>query len=406
MLSRRLVVAGAAAAALAARGRAFASGARDLIAPEAPSGVADAATLHALPGKAPLLALTHRPPNYETPLSYFAAPITPNEAFFVRYHHPVIPENVDAGTWRLSVGGDGAAKSFELSLAELRAMPAVDVAAVLQCAGNRRALVSPHVAGVQWGHGAMGAARWTGVRLKDILRRAGLTKETIEIVFHGADRPSLDRTPKFTKSIPVAKALEDEVILAYAMNGRPLPLFNGFPLRLVVPGWTGTYWMKHLTAIAAVTKPLDNYWMTRAYRLPRGKFTYARDFPSQEDETSVPITEIAVNSLVTSPVNGQKFRRGESIAVRGLAWDAGHGVDAVEISTDGGASFSHATLGEDHGRFAFREFFFEFAPSVAGAATIVVDARNKVGQTQTTKLIPNPGGYHHNLMSRIVVEVA
>lgn len=405
MFSRRRVLAGAAVGVAAAQQRAFASGAWPLIAPEAPRGVADAAKLEVLPGKAPLIALTRRPPNYETPLSYFDEPITPNEAFFVRYHHAVIPKNVDAKTWRLFVGGEGAAESFELSLAELQAMPAVEIVAVLQCAGNRRALVSPHVAGVQWGYGAMGAAQWTGVRLKDVLRRAGLKREALEIVFHGADQPPLERTPKFTKSIPVAKALEDEVILAYAMNGAPLPLMNGFPLRLVVPGWTGTYWMKHLTAIAAVTKPLDNYWMTRAYRLPRGKFAYAAPFPTQENETSVPITEIAVNALVTAPANGQRLRLGESVTVRGLAWDAGRGVDAVEVSTDGGVSFSPATLGEDHGRFAFREFFFAFAPSAAGAATIVVNARNKIGQTQTTELVPNPGGYHHNLMPRIVVEV-
>lgn len=387
------------------RHAALAAGEAPVFAPALPQGVKDNATLEALPGKAPLIKLAYRPPNYETPLSYFDKPITPNEAFFVRYHHPGIPENIDAETWRLAIGGEGVAKPFQLSLGELQAMPAVEIVAVLQCAGNRRGLVEPHVPGVQWGYGGMGAAKWTGVRLKDVLDRAGLNKETIEIVFDGADVPSLDTTPKFTKSIPIAKALEDSVILAYGMNDRPLPHYNGYPVRAVVPGWTATYWLKHLTSVTAVTKSLANFWMAKAYRLPSGKFAYAQHFLSQENDATSPITELLVNSLVTAPAIGEKFRRGRKIEVRGLAWDAGYGLSAVEISTDGGKSFSRATLGEDQGRFAFREFFFSFTAGAAGPLTIVANARNKIGQTQASELIANPGGYHHNLSSRVAIEV-
>jgi sulfite dehydrogenase (cytochrome) subunit A len=203
-----------------------------------PSGVRAEAVLEALPGKKPLIKLTYRPPNYETPVADFRTAVTPNDAFFVRYHLADIPD-VDAKTWRLAVGGDGANGRLQLSLDDLKAMPATEVAAVCQCSGNRRGLVEPHVVGVQWGYGAMGCARFKGVRLKDVLDKVGLKKEAIELVLDGADGPVLDKTPDFVKSIPIAKALEDGLV-AYEMNGEPLPHFNGFPARIIVPGWAAT----------------------------------------------------------------------------------------------------------------------------------------------------------------------
>jgi DMSO/TMAO reductase YedYZ molybdopterin-dependent catalytic subunit len=410
MLSRRNVVTGAAGAAgfLAVggyRGHARAADEPPLLDPGLAQGVKDSATLEALPGKAPLIKLSYRPPNYETPISYLDKPITPNDAFFVRYHLADIPEKIDADRWRLAVGGEGVERPFDLSLAELQALPAVELTAVLQCSGARRGLVEPHVPGVQWGYGAIGAARWKGARVKDILARAGVRKETVEIVADGADGPVLDKTPKFTKSIPLSKALDDNALVAYAMNGEPLPHFNGFPARLVVPGWTGTYWMKHLTSLNAVTKPLANYWMASAYRLPNGKFAFAQHFTSQENDVNTPITEMLVNSLATSPANGARLPRGQRVEVKGLAWDAGYGVAAVEVSSDGGATFSQAALGEDLGRFAFRPFSFVFTPLSAGKLMIIVNARNRIGQTQTSELIPNPGGYHHNLTPRLTIEI-
>ena len=226
-----------------------------------PSGVYDTAILDALPGKKPLIKLSYRPPNYETPVSYFKTAITPNDAFFVRYHLAVIPE-IDAKEWRLKVGGEAAASPFELTLAELQTgFEQVEVTAVCQCSGNRRGLSQPHVPGVEWGLGAMGNAIWRGVRLKDVLAKAGLRKEAVEIVLNGADGPVVEKTPDFAKSIPVWKALDENTIIAHQMNGQPLPHFNGFPARLVIPGWTATYWMKHLVAIEAVAKPFGGFWM-------------------------------------------------------------------------------------------------------------------------------------------------
>ena len=224
------------------------------LSPGVPEGVSSYVTMGTLPGKKPLIQLADRPPNYEAPLEYLRTPITPNDQFFVRYHLADIPE-VKAEGYKIAVGGDGANGTAELTLDDLKKMPAVEVVAVNQCSGNRRGLSKPHVAGVEWGYGAMGCARWKGARLKDVLDKIGLKKEAIEVSFGGADGPAINTTPDFIKSIPVWKAMEESTLIAYEMNGQPLPHFNGFPARIVVPGWTGTYWMKHVNAINALTKP-------------------------------------------------------------------------------------------------------------------------------------------------------
>ena len=267
-----------------------------------PEGVYDTATLEVLPGKKPLIKLSYRPPNYETPLSHFTSEFTPNKSFFVRYHLAGIPEEVDAAQWKLKVGGDGAVRRLELSLAALRSnFDAVEIAAVCQCSGNRRGFSEPHVAGVEWGLGAVGNAMWRGVRLKDVLNRANLRPEAVEIVVNGADEPVLDGTPDFIKSIPIDKALDDNTLIAYAMNDAPLPHYNGFPIRLIVPGWTATYWMKHLDSIEAWTKPFAGFWMKNAYRIPTQKFPIVQHFLTQQTATSEPITEMVINSMITAP---------------------------------------------------------------------------------------------------------
>jgi sulfite dehydrogenase (cytochrome) subunit A len=367
-----------------------------------PEGLRESAVLEALPGKKPLIKLTYRPPNYETPLPNFSTAITPNDAFFVRYHLSNIPE-VDARTWKLAVGGEGANGAIELTLDDLKRMPAAEVVAVNQCSGNRRGLFSPHVPGVEWGYGAMGCARWRGVRLKDLLDRAGLKKEAIEIAFDGADSGVTDKTPDFIKSIPVWKAIEDTTLVAYEMNGAPLPHWNGFPARIVVPGWTGVYWMKHVTSISAKTVPEAGFWMSSAYRIPLGKFPLAVRFASQETAVNTPITEMVVNSLIVSPEDGARVKAGQPLAVSGIAWDGGYGIRAVEISSDGGKTWSQATLGEDLGRYAFRTFAFN-VPMARGKHTIAARAFNRIGQAQTTELILNPAGYHHNVVHAVSVE--
>ncbi len=209
-----------------------------------------------------------------------------------------------------------------------------------------------------------------------------------------------------SKSIPVWKAIEDTTIIAYEMNGQPLPHFNGFPARLIVPGWTGTYWMKHVTSIMAVTKPQGGFWMNPAYRIPLGKFPLVARFTSQDTEANTPITEMVVNSLITSPAEGASVRLGRPVDIGGIAWDAGYGISTVEVSSDAGKTWVAATLGEDLGRFAFRTWTFAFTPRAQGKQTIMARATNKIGQSQTTELIHNPAGYHHNVMHRVTLNAS
>src|SRR5580704_15912538 len=281
------------------------------LSPGVPSGLDGTATLETLPGKKPLIKLTYRPPNYESPLEYFRTPITPNDQFFIRYHLADIPE-VDAKTYKIEIGGDGAKGQTEITLDDLKKLPVYEIAAVNFCSGNRRGLSNPHVAGVEWGYGAMGCARWKGARLKDVLNIVGLKPEAIEIAFNGADGPVYDKVPDFIKSIPVWRAIDESTLIAYEMNGEPLPHLNGFPARLIVPGWTGTYWMKHLISVTALTKPLGGFWMNPAYRIPVGMFPMVARFVSQENAATTPITEIVVNSLITSHADGAKVKGGNN----------------------------------------------------------------------------------------------
>lgn len=396
MISRRAILAGA--STLAAT-RAFAGNAP--VSPGTPAGVAEAATLEALPGKKPLIKLSYRPPNYETPVSYFTGPITANDEFFVRYHLADIPQ-IDPAKWALKI--EGGQNPVSVDLAALKQMQAVEIVAVCQCSGNRRGLSDPHVAGVEWGYGAMGCARWKGVRLKDLLAKAGVPDKIVEIVMNGADGPVLDKTPDFVKSLPLWKAMHDDTILAYEMNGQPLPHFNGAPVRLVVPGWTATYWTKHIVDIRLTDKPFDGFWMKSAYRVPVGMFPSIDRFVSQETPANTPITEIMVNSLITAPTPNARVRAGK-VKVTGLAWDGGHGLDNVDVSTDGGKSWRPAQLGEDLGRYAFRTFTAEVSAQ-KGKLNIMTRASNKAGQTQVPKALFNPAGYHNNVYNSVAVTVA
>ena len=374
------------------------------LSPLLPAGTRSEAVLATLSGKKPLIKLTYRPPNYESPLAYLRTAITPNDEFFVRYHLADIPE-VDAGTWKLNIGGEGANGNLQIGLDELKKLPAFEVAAVCQCAGNLRGLFEPHVPGVQWGHGAMGCARWKGARLKDVLDLIGLKKEALEVVFDGADGPVLDKTPDFVKSLPVWKAIEETTLVAYEMNGEPLPHWNGFPARIVAPGWTATYWVKHVISITAVTRPFDGFWMKTAYRIPVDKFPLVARFISQETAANTPITEIVVNSLITNPADGARVKAGRKTAISGIAWDGGYGIRSVEISADNGKSWTEASLGEDPGKFAFRPWSYEYIPKRRGKLLLAARAANKIGQIQTQELIPNPPGYNNNVAQTVALHV-
>jgi DMSO/TMAO reductase YedYZ molybdopterin-dependent catalytic subunit len=364
-----------------------------------------AEALDTLPGKRPLIRRSIRPPNFETPLELLRTPFTANDAFYVRYHLAVIPQ-IDTREWRLRVGGASCQSAQEFTLDDLRSnrFERASIAAVNQCSGNRRGLFVPPVPGVQWGMGAIGHAVWTGVRLRDVLNAAGVAANALEVTFDGADRPVVPATPDFVKSLPIERALAAETLIAFEMNGAPLPHWNGAPARLVVPGWTGTYWTKHLTDIRIEPQAMDAFWMKSAYRLPSAAFPGIH-FASQEAAETRPITEVLVNSFITSHRGGERIRRSESAQLRGWSWDGGSGIAAVEISEDAGQTWREAALGLDMGRFAWREFRFPIDTARAGRHSFMVRARSRAGVRQPEGLTPNPSGYHHNQIQTLELEV-
>jgi DMSO/TMAO reductase YedYZ molybdopterin-dependent catalytic subunit len=370
---------------------------------EIPDGALAEQLLHALPGKVPLIKKSYRPPNYETPIAYLRKAITPNNAFFVRWHLAAIPQ-VGLKEWTLAVGGESTERALKLTMDSLRQdFKPAQVTAVCQCSGNRRGLFEPHVTGVEWGVGAMGNAVWRGARLRDVLQKAGVKSDALEVVFDGADHGAIDKTPDFVKSIPAEVAMDESTLIAYEMNGAPLPHWNGFPARIIVPGWTGTYWVKSVISIKAVAKPEKGFWMSAAYRLPRGRFK-TPSYKSQVTEASEPITTMVVNSLITSVKNGERVPRGKPLEIRGVAWDGGAGIAKVEVSTNG-SDWTPAKLGKDLGRFSFREFAHSVPTRETGALVIMARATSASGETQVNELIHNPAGYHHNVIQRLYVEI-
>jgi hypothetical protein len=252
----------------------------------------------------------------------------------------------------------------------------------------------------------MGNARWKGVRLKDVLAKAGVKKDAVEVVVNGADAPIVSSTPDFVKSIPIWKAVDENTLLAFEMNGAPLPHWNGHPVRLVVPGWTATYWMKQIVGIRVVPQPFDGFWMKSAYRIPKGKFPVVDRFLSQETDANTPITEMVVASLITNLEPAQRVRLGQRLEVKGIAWDGGYGIQTVEVSTNGGRSWRPAELGRDLGRFSWRPWTHAFEADRKGVQTVMAKATNRMGASQTFDLVFNPAGYHNNVVQRIDLQVA
>jgi DMSO/TMAO reductase YedYZ molybdopterin-dependent catalytic subunit len=354
------------------------------------------------PGKVPMRVINDRPPCLETPWEYYRHDLTPNEAFYVRWHLQVIPTRVDVRTWRLRIGGN-VERPLELSLDELRRLEPVSVVAVNQCSGNSRGLFKPPIPGAQWFNGGMGNARWTGVRLRDLLARAGLKAGAVEIAFAGMDRGGPPGVPDFVKSLKVDEARRPEILLAYEMNGEPLPLLNGFPLRLVVPGWYATYWLKALESITALSKPFDGFWMAKAYRIPTTP--NAIEKPDALAKDTVPIHRMNVRSFFTSPAVDTRLKPGQTCELDGIAFDGGSGIRRVEVSTDAGRSWQSAALGKDLGPYSFRRWRLSWQPEAPGEHRLLVRATSNSGETQPHEAGWNRAGYMRNVIEALNVTV-
>ena len=358
--------------------------------------------LVAYPGKRPLLQMTARPPQLETPFSVFdESLLTPNDAFFVRYHLAYIPTSIDPDAFRLEVKGH-VDRSASLSLTEIKAMPQVELVAVNQCSGNSRGFVEPRVAGGQLANGAMGNARWSGVPLKAVLDHAGVKAGAVQVSFEGLDGSVIPETPDFAKALDIDHARDGEVMLAWAMNGEDLPWLNGYPLRLVVPGFYGTYWVKHLNAMTVLDKPFDGFWMQKAYRIPDNACACTE--PGQAPKTTVPIGRYSIRSFLTNVTDGAKVRSGK-VDLRGIAFDGGSGIKEVAVSLDDGKIWTGAQLGQDVGRYSFRPWTLQ-VDLPAGTHAIRVRATGNDGVSQPMEPRWNPPGYMRNVVETTRVQAA
>lgn len=356
------------------------------------------------PQKAPLILLTDRPVQLETPRSYFQNPFTPNDAFYVRWHLSEIPNGVDLAEWRLRVEGN-VNQPQTLSLGDLmEKFKPVSVTAVNQCSGNSRSRFQPRVAGGQWGNGAMGNAVWTGVGLRELLDATGVKQGSLQVQSQGLETglgPKGSGSNVFLKSLQLSDPALDEAVVAYLMNGEPLPMLNGFPVRLVVPGYFATYWMKCLTWIRVLSTPDENFWMKTGYRVPdtlRGNTT-PDDVKAGKVKT-VPIERFPVRSFLISPDGSSKIPAGMNVTLRGIAFSGFGRVNAVEISDDGGKNWVAARLGEDHGAYSFRTWEMPWTAKSPGRYTLAVRATDEKNNTQPDEPTWNPGGYLWNRIER------
>lgn len=343
-----------------------------------------------------LLQMNGYPLNVETPLELLTDYLTPNELFFVRSHW--IPRMPDVKTWRLVVDGD-VRMPLKLSLADLKKMPRAEATCVLQCAGNGRSLQTPAVPGVQWTYGAVGNARWSGVRLRDVLVRAGVRRPAAKhLHLFGSDDPP-GKVPPFHRSIELDKAMDD-CILAYEMNGQPLPPEHGAPLRLIVPGWAGDHWMKWLVRLTASAVPQSGFYMDTAYRWP---ITPGAPGVAFKPEEMRPLTEIAVKSNITTAP--KRMRMSETAEIRGFAFSGAADIVKVELSDDGMNTFHAATLDKRHALHAWRLWSYRWKPPRPGIHQLTVRATDSRGATQPRQTVWNQSGYLYNAWHSATVEV-
>lgn len=350
--------------------------------------------------KRDMLVRSVRPEDLEMPLAGFSDYITPIEHFFVRTH--VYVPTVNGSEWRLKVEGE-VATPLTLTMDDLKKLPPVELVSVVECAGNGRGFYEPSVPGLQWGNGSVGNARWRGVRLADVLRRAGMKSSAQEILFDGADVP-LGTMPDFQRSIPVKKALDPNTLLAYEMNGETLPVKHGFPLRVVAPGWASDSWVKWLTSIRVLDKEHDGFWMKGAYRHPGKPVAPGTAVPPEQMR---PVTSLRVKSVIASPLDGAQAAVGQPLVIRGVAWSGDAGpVTVVDVSVDGGRSWKPATLRSDQKtRFGWRQWEYRWTPSREAYHTILAQAWNAAGDTQPFDQEWNPSGYGWNVVPRVGVDV-
>lgn len=349
-------------------------------------------------GKGKLTRLSLRPPDYETPVALLDSAITPFEHFYVRSHLPV-PPVLEEPAWRLTVDGDVDAP-LALSVADLRAMPPTTITVTLECAGNGRAFFTPPVAGIQWKKGAVGTARWTGARVADILARARAKSTARFVHMQGADKP-LGTMPAFVRQVPMDKALHPDTVVAYEMNGQPIPPVHGFPLRAIIPGWEGAYSMKWVSSLRVSAAESDSFWVATAYRYPSKRVAPGAAVAAAD---MAPLTGLVVKSLITTPLEGATLPRGQ-VVVGGFAWAGETDITKVDVSIDSGATWQPSRLLGEQQRYTWRRFEFAFEATRAESYLILSRATDANGKVQPAVSHWNPSGYLWNQYDSVRVEV-
>jgi sulfite oxidase len=332
----------------------------------------------------------------ETPPDRLTTYVTPNDAFFVRHHWPA--ETPDPENWALVVDGE-VLRPLRASLAELQQFPSTTVTCVLECAGNGRSFYEPGVPGLPWGRGAVGNARWTGVRVGDLLDKAGVKAGAKHLHSAGTDDPPSD-SPPFLRSIDLEKARADAIV-AYEMNGEPLAPLHGAPARLVVPGWAGEHWMKWLCRLSPRSEEATGYFMADDYRYPVRPG--APGNPIEPGEMR-PITELFVKSQITQePV---RARVGVEETLRGVAFSGAPDVAKVDVSEDDGVTWAPSLLDPEHDPYAWRLWSFRWTPQRSGRTRLHARATDSRGSVQPREAVWNPGGFLNNGWHSVEIDVS
>src|SRR5258707_3365846 len=357
------------------------------------------------PQKGRMILQRTSPPWLETPFEVFDKGMcTPNDQHYVSWHWATFPGDINVDSFRLTVRGQ-VNQTLSLSLKDiLQSLPRIDIAAVNQCAGNSRIYAVPRVAGAQWADGSMSNAIWTGLRLKDVLDRAAVKPGAIQVRFGGLDEPVLPTAPKFLTSLTIDHARDGEGMIAFAMNGEQLPLLNGFPLRLVVPGWCGAYWIKVLNDIEVLDQPDTNYWTATGYRVPDTPHNTVK--PGETRVKMVPVTRNAPRSFVTNIRDGDSVPAGTPASARGIAFRRGCGGARVALSINGGRSSQPTQLRADHGTYSFRPSQTPLTLPARCARTLMVRCTNTRNEAQPDFQIWNPAGYMYNTIESTHVVAA
>lgn len=351
------------------------------------------------PGEDRMILRSFRFVDLESPVEYFNTWLTPAPHFFVR-NHMHEPSELDPADWRLSLGGE-VEKPLTLSPAELSRIETHSVVNTLECAGNGRSLHRPQVPGIQWGKGAVGTARFSGPRLRDILQRAGVKSTGKHAMFRGLDEVP-GKVPPFIRSIPIEKALDADTLIATHMNGSPLTRHHGFPARALVPGWIGAASCKWITEIKVLDKEFAGNFMSPAYRFPNHPVQPGD--PVNPEDTH-PVTALSVKSVISGPSDGAHLKTGK-VAVHGAAWAGEADIAKVEISTDGGSTWNPATLSHEQAHYAWRLWAYDWKPGKSGDYTIMSRATDSQGRTQPSTALWNPSGYLYNAVDQVKIHVS